>query len=170
MKKLSALAAFLFLALASGPLSAQLPEMPMGKWWKRPKVVESLHLTPDQQERMEEIFSRGRRSFVDLKAEVERRQIDVEELMAKKDSDPKKVSSAIDALDQARLRLGKARTMMVVEMKQILTAEQWQMILDRMEEWRRERMDDRRMRRFGPGGRPGPGGPPQTPAPRDPAE
>jgi Spy/CpxP family protein refolding chaperone len=150
------------------PAVAQVPDVPPGKWWKRPRLVEALHLTPDQQQRLEEIFARSRRGFVDLKAEVERRQIDVEELMAKKDSDAKKVASAIDALDQAKLRLGKARTMMIVEMRQILTAEQWQTILERLGEWRHERMDDRRQRRQGrgAGGAGGPGGPPA----REPAE
>jgi len=152
-------AAFVFLGAAL-PATAQIPEIPPGKWWKRPRVVESLHVTPDQQERLEEIFAKHRRSFVDLKADVERRQIDVEDLLAKKDSDPKKVSSAMDALDEARLRLGKARTMMIVEMKGVLTADQWQMILERMEEWRRERSERRGMgmRPGGRGGRPDRGG------------
>ena len=149
------------LAFAVGlPLSAQMPEIPVGKWWKRPRVVEMLKITSDQQERLEEIFSKNRRAFIDLKADVERRQIDVEELMAKKDADPKKISSAIDALDQARLRLGKARTMMIVEMKGILTADQWQVILDKTDEWKREREEGKAFpfRRRAPGGPAGPGG------------
>ncbi len=145
MKRSMLLLASLLFAGATLPLSAQMPEIPPGKWWKRPRLVESLRLTPDQQERLEEIFAKHRRSFVDLKADVERRQIDVEELLAKKDSDPKKVAGAMDALDEARLRLGKSRTMMIVEMKGVLTAEQWQMILDRIEEWRRERVEKRGM-------------------------
>lgn len=150
-------AGFLFtICLAAHPLNAQMPEIPGGKWWKRPRVVEMLHLTPDQQERMEEIFSKNRRIFIDLKADVERRQIDVEELITKKDSETKKVSSAIDALDQARLRLGKARTMMIIEMKGILSAEQWQAILDKSEDWKRERGEGMRRRRMDGMG-PGPG-------------
>ncbi len=147
--------------LAPLSLAAQMPDIPLGKWWKRPRVVEALHLTAEQQDRLEEIFSKNRRQFIDLRADVERRSVDVEEVMARKDSDPKKAAAAIEALEQAKARLGKARIMMVVEMKGILTAEQWQQILERREEWRAERLLDRRGAR-GPGrdtpppGRPAP--------------
>jgi len=141
-------------ALTALPALAQLPDVPMGKWWKRPRIVEQLKIQPDQQERLEEIFSKNRRAFIDLKADVDRRAVDLEELMAKKDTEPKKISTAVEALEQAKSRLGKARTMMVVDMKQVLSAEQWQTILDLRSQWRDERGDDRRLPRRGPQARP----------------
>lgn len=143
MKVRLALAAALGVALAVPALS-QMPETPPGKWWKKPRVIQLLKLTSDQQEKLEEIFARNRRSFVDLKAEVEKTQIDVEELVAKKDADPKKVSAAVDALEQARMKLRKSMTMMFLEQKAVLTQPQWTLILERRDEWRRERIEDRR--------------------------
>ena len=137
------IAAALGAALAL-PLSAQMPETPPGKWWKRPRVVQLLKITPEQQDRLEEIFSRNRKSFVDLKADVEKNQIDVEELVAKKDSDPKKVSAAVDSLEQSRMKLRKSMTMMFLEQRSVLTQQQWQQFLERRDEWRRERTEDRR--------------------------
>jgi Spy/CpxP family protein refolding chaperone len=158
----------------TGTAAAQMPEAPPGKWWKRPRIAELLKLAPEQQDRLEAIFLKSRRNFVDLKADVERRQIDVEELLTRKDSDAKKTSQAIDALEQARLRLRKAATMMFLEQKDVLTTAQWQTIVDRREEWRRERQDERRMQRQGPGvgppagpGRRSPGGVDPAPPPRD---
>jgi Spy/CpxP family protein refolding chaperone len=136
----AALGAALFL-----PLSAQLPETPPGKWWKRPRVVQLLKLTPEQQDKLEEIFSRNRKAFVDLKADVEKNQIDVEELVSKKDSDPKKVSAVVDALEQSRMKLRKSMTMMFLEQRSVLTQVQWQQFLEQRDEWRRERSEDRRM-------------------------
>ncbi len=124
--------------------SAQMPEAPPGKWWKRPAIVRGLNLTPEQQGKLEDIFSRRRREFVDLKADVERRQIDVEELVSAKDSDSKKVVASVDALEQSRLRLRKTATMMFLEQKDVLSAGQWQQILTRRDEWRRERQMERR--------------------------
>lgn len=156
--------------------SAQMPEVPPGKWWKRPRVVESLALTAEQQEKLEATFAKNRRAFIDLKADVEKRQLDLEELLTKKGTDSKKISDATDALEQSRGRLGKARMMMIVEMKTILTEEQWKKILDAREQWKREGSEDRRNRmdrmpghRYG--GPPSPGGPapaPGTPAPEGP--
>jgi Spy/CpxP family protein refolding chaperone len=138
-----ALAAALGAALALSAV-AQMPETPPGKWWKRPRVVQLLNLSTEQQEKLEEVFSRNRRSFVDLKAEVEKNQIDVEELMAKKDSDPKRISAAVDGLEQSRAKLRKAMTMMFLEQRAVLTQQQWTQFLDRRDEWRRERSEDRR--------------------------
>jgi Spy/CpxP family protein refolding chaperone len=152
------LAAGSFVFLAAAPLrpaEAQMPEAPPGKWWKRPRIVQLLGLTADQQTKLEDIFSRRRREFVDLKADVEHRQIDVDELVTKKDSDPRKTSAAVDALEQSRLKLRKAFTMMFLEQKDILTAAQWQQVLDRREEWRRLRLMERR---GAAGSEPSPGG------------
>jgi Spy/CpxP family protein refolding chaperone len=173
---LAALPAAFLLVL---PANAQMVEMPAGKWWKRPKVVETLQVTAEQQQRLDEVFSKNRRAFVDLKADVERRTIDLEELLAARDVDPKKVAAASDSLEQARGRLGKARTMMVVEMRGILTEAQWKQILDRRDQWRSERETEMRKRiragRMGAGpqaGRPGAapqaGGPPPGELPDEP--
>ncbi|HQQ78841.1 MAG TPA: periplasmic heavy metal sensor [Thermoanaerobaculia bacterium] len=161
-----ALAAALGAALALPALS-QMPETPPGKWWKRPRVVQMLKLTPEQQEKLEEIFARNRKSFVDLKADVEKNQIDVEELVAKKDADPKKVSSAVDALEQSRMRLRKSVTMMFLEQKAVLTSQQWSVLLERRDEWRRERGEERRrgeMERRGDMSPDGAPAPPRSPA------
>ncbi len=166
MRMRLALAAALGAALALPALS-QMPETPPGKWWKRPRVVQMLKLTPEQQEKLEEIFARNRKSFVDLKADVEKNQIDVEELVAKKDADPKKVSSAVDALEQSRMRLRKSVTMMFLEQKAVLTSQQWSVLLERRDEWRRERGEERRrgeMERRGDMSPDGAPAPPRSPA------
>jgi Spy/CpxP family protein refolding chaperone len=149
----------------SASARAQMPEIPPGKWWKRPAIVQKLALTADQQEKLEEIFAKNRRAFVDFKADVDLKQIDVEELMAKKDSDPKKVAAALDASEQAKSKLRKAMSMMVLDMRGVLTDKQWQQILERRDEWRQERQQELRERMRGRGRRGGPGGPPEDPPP-----
>ena len=157
MRRALVLSTLLGAALAALPAPAQMLEMPPGKWWKRPAVVEALKLAPEQQQRLEEVFSKNRRTFVDLKADVDRRTIDLEDLLAAREVEPRKVAAASEALEQARARLGKARTMMVVEMRGVLTGDQWATIVDRREEFRAERRAEVR-RRFADrrnGGRPG---------------
>jgi Spy/CpxP family protein refolding chaperone len=158
------LAAAVFVPAAA---PAQMPDVPPGKWWKRPAIVEQLGLTPEQQEKLDAILAKNRRGFVDLKADVEKKQLDVEELMAKKDSDPKKVATAVDALGESRGRLRKAALMMVLEMRGVLTDAQWKTVVERREQWREERRDQMRERRPGRG-RFGAPGPPETPPPAPP--
>ncbi len=137
------LTGFFAIGLATPPLSAQMPEVPPGKWWKRPRVVQILKLQPEQQERLDTIFARNRRSFIDLKADLEKRQIDLEDLLNKKESDAKKVAAASEAVEEARGRLRRAWTMMFVEMRDVLTNEQWRTFLAKTEDWRRERREER---------------------------
>ena len=161
--------AALFLAVVSAvPAAAQMLEMPGGKWWKRPAFVEALKLSADQQERLDEVFLKNRRAFVDLKADVDRRTIDLEDLLESRDVEPRKVGAASEALEQARGRLGKARTMMVVDMRGILTEAQWKQIVDRRDQWRAEREGEMRKRfnRQRDTARPGGARPGQAPAPR----
>ena len=176
LRRAPAALAALLLAAAAAPAFAQLPEMPLGKWWKRPRIVERLKLKPEQQERLDEIFAKNRRAFIDLKADVDRRAVDLDELLAKKESDPARIAAATDALEQAKGRLGKTRTMMIVEMKGVLSDEQWQTIVELRDDWRRERAEERRTGAAGPPrrlpGRPAEKGtplpaPPSAQTPRD---
>ncbi len=168
VKRLGPIFALIAAAALARTSYGQMPEGPPGKWWKRPAIVRQLNLSSEQQGKLEDIFSRRRREFVDLKADVERRQIDVEELVTAKDSDPKKVSASVDALEQSRLKLRKAATMMFLEQKDVLSAAQWQQVLARREEWRKERQMERR---GGDGSeRPGPGARRERVAPRVPGE
>ena len=154
-------------ALLAAAAPAQMSGVPPGKWWKRPAIVRELGLSAEQQEKLDAILAKNRRVFIDLKADVERKQLDVEELMAKKDSDPKKVAAAIDALGDSRARLRKAALLMVLEMRGVLTDAQWKTVVERREQWREERRDQ--MREWRPG-RGGPGGPrpPETHPPAAP--
>ncbi len=166
-----AVLAVLLLAVSAAPAFAQLPDMPMGKWWKRPKVVERLKIKPEQQERLDEIFGKNRRAFIDLKADVDRRAVDLDELLAKKDTEPARIVAATDSLEQAKARLGKTRTLMIVEMKGVLSDEQWQRILELRDEWRKERAEEHRgggggWFRGASAGRGDKGSPAPTPAPQ----
>jgi Spy/CpxP family protein refolding chaperone len=156
------LAAAAFLA---GVAPAQMFDAPPGKWWKRPAIVRELELTPEQQDRLDAILAKNRRDFVDLKADVEKKQLDVEELMSRKDSDPKKVTAAIDAVEQSRAKLRKATSLMILEMRGVLTDAQWKKVVERREQWRLERRDQLREGRAGRAGPGGPAHPPEMPPP-----
>jgi len=173
VRRLASISSVLAAVVLAWPAAAQMPEGPPGKWWKRPAIVQTLNLSLEQQSKLEDVFSRRRREFVDLKADVERRQIDVEELVAAKDSDPKKVAASVDAMEQSRLKLRKAVTMMFLEQKDVLSGAQWQQFLDRRDEWRKERQMEKRGAGADGGsgfGRLAPGAGRQRLAPRPPVE
>ncbi|MFH1176369.1 MAG: periplasmic heavy metal sensor [Acidobacteriota bacterium] len=110
---------------AAGTVWGQPLQFPPGKWWERPRVVEELALTQEQRSKLDAVTMEHARTMVDLKAAVEKAELD---LRAAADSDPfdaARVRGAFGALQQARARLEGERFEMLLEVRQVLTTEQW---------------------------------------------
>ncbi len=118
---------------------------PMGMWWKNPTVVQRLSLTADQTKKMDDIFQQSRLQLIDLKANVEKQQVMLEPLLSANPLDTNKAMVQIDKVAQARADLEKANAKMLLNIRAVLTPDQWTKLRDRQ---------------FGgPGGQGGPGGP-----------
>ena len=84
MKKLAAGAwTILFSLSCAGAALAQagMKEMPPGKWWTNRRLINELQLTADQQSDIEAQWMQRRRSLIDLETELNRRQLDLVELL-----------------------------------------------------------------------------------------
>lgn len=134
------LAAVLLFASTASPLLA-LPEMPEGKWWKRPRIAAEIDLSPEQEERIENIFSKARPRLIDLKANLEKRQGELEDMLSETNADRAKVAARIEAVEDARAELQKARILMLLDIKQVLRPEQWEKLVRMHQEMRRERRE-----------------------------
>ena len=135
--------------LAAGPFS-------------NPKVVKALNLSPEQQQRLEGLRYQQRKEAVDLRRDMELKRLDIERELDKDTPDTAAVDRLLDEQGVLRTKMGKAKIHQMLEMKKILTPEQWSKVKDRMQERRAERMENRRGRGgLGRGGRQGmaPGGP-----------
>lgn len=113
--------------------------VPMGRWWERPKVVEQLNLTADQTQRLEAITLDQASTMVDLKGAVEKAEIDVR---AASDAEPfnaKRVRGAFGVLLQARTKLETQRFEMLLQTREVLTADQWRNLRDLLRERRMEK-------------------------------
>jgi Spy/CpxP family protein refolding chaperone len=95
-----------------------------GKFWKKSDVRKALHLTDDEVQSFDRIFARDQNKLKDLKADVERRRDALDALLVSDAADEQKVLDQVDLVEQARAKLGKARAMMVLEMRKVMTAEQ----------------------------------------------
>ena len=136
------LAALALVLAAAGPLTAA-PEMPDGKWWKRPRFAAEIHLTPEQSRDIEKIFVQARTRLIDLKADLEKKQLTLQSSMDDRTVDRKAVERQIEAVETARAELQKARALMILDMKQVLKPEQWER-LRQMQLEMRERRQERR--------------------------
>ena len=138
------------LAFAAAAASGPVDGMPEGKWWKNPRVAAALRLTDPQVDQIEKIFLRVRPQLIDLRGDLEKKRLTQNSLIEGPNVKTDEAAKAIDATEQARSRLEKARAMMFLEIRQVLSPEQRQKLLERREEMRERRQD--RLRRLRPGG------------------
>ena len=140
MKRTVLFAAGLLLVLGTALGQQGLGE---GKWWKRPRVVQALGLTAAQSSELEKIFAKSRPKLIDLKADLEKRQFAYEQAMSADKVDRADIETKIEAREQARASLQKELSLMELDMKQVLTPEQREKIMQFREE-NRQRLQERR--------------------------
>lgn len=136
------LAALVLLAAAAAPALAA-PDVPDGKWWKRPRIASEIHLTPEQSREIETIFVRARTKLIDLKADLEKKQLALQSSMDDQAADRKIVEKQVEAVENARAELQKTRALMILDMKQVLKPEQWERLRQMQQEMRERRMERR---------------------------
>lgn len=163
-------AAFALFLLAAGTVGAQpappgpppqRPHRPMdgpaGKWWDRPEMVKRLEITPEQQKQIEAVFQQSRPHLIDLRANLEKEEVQMGDFMRGPQLDDAKILPAIDRIAQARAELEKANARLMLAVRHALTPEQWRKLND----------DDLRPRREGPPPAERRGPPRDPPPPRE---
>ena len=95
-----------------------------GKFWKREEVRRELELTEDEVGHLEQILARSRQALVDLKADVKKKRADLDALLADDRADNARILAQVDLLEHARANLGKARVIMLLAMRNVLTPAQ----------------------------------------------
>lgn len=112
------LSAFVALALGAATF-AQAP-------WANPKVVQELGLTAQQQQQLQDMRYKHQREMIDLRRDMEIKELALKEEMSKDQPNEAAVDKAIDAAAQSRSTMEKARFRHMQEARAILTPEQWQ--------------------------------------------
>ena len=136
-----------------GPMHAGMGMgMGFGTWWKNSETVAKLQLTDDQVKKIEAAFYNHRLKLVDLRADLEKQELQLHPLLDADQPDEQKVAVQIDQITMARGRLEKENAMMMLGMRRVLTVDQWKK-LQTMRDERRPGMGPGR-RGFGPGREP----------------
>ncbi|HYS53269.1 MAG TPA: periplasmic heavy metal sensor [Thermoanaerobaculia bacterium] len=111
-------------------------QLPPGKWWRRPEIVQSLNLSDEQQDRLESIFRASAIDLIDLKADVDKAAIALRGELDRPQLDRAAIHRIGVRLSEGRGRLFDRELMMLIEMRSVLTEPQWNRMrneLDRIE-------------------------------------
>lgn len=103
---------------------AQLPRA-FYAWWSSP-VAKDMNLSPGQRQQIRNIVQEYRNHLIDVKAQVEKAEGDLEFQFEQETVDTRKANEAIIRLAAARSELTKSLTEMSLKLRVILTQQQWQ--------------------------------------------
>ncbi len=106
----------------------------LGAWWKNSEIVSQLQLSDDQVKNIEQAFLEHRLKLVDLRADLEKQELQLGPLLDADRPDEQKVAAQIDRVTSARGRLEKENAMMMLAIRRVLTVDQWK----KLQTFRRE--------------------------------
>jgi protein CpxP len=101
-----------------------------GKWWNNPAIVEKLKLTDDQRKAMDAILLQHREKLIDLRANLEKAELEMEPMMRSDQPNESALMAQIDKVAQARAELEKANARFLFALRAKLSPEQWKKVQD----------------------------------------
>ncbi|MGH9591304.1 MAG: Spy/CpxP family protein refolding chaperone [Terracidiphilus sp.] len=146
-----------------------------GRFWDNPRIASTLKITQDQQKEMDDVLFQHREKLIDLRASLQKAELDMEPLMDADEPNRAGIETQIDKVVAARAALEKANSNFLLDIRMKLTPDQWKQIKSfRAEGGRRDMRRDwghggQRMRMHGPNGPSGGPTPQSKPAPQYPS-
>ncbi|MBM3777274.1 MAG: periplasmic heavy metal sensor [Acidimicrobiia bacterium] len=97
---------------------------PRGRWWQDGTVQREIGLTADQSTRIEGLFQEALPVLRRGKRQLDAAERDLARLIESDDSSESMLVQQVDAVEAARAAMNKTRTLMLLRMRRVLSAEQ----------------------------------------------
>jgi Spy/CpxP family protein refolding chaperone len=98
------------------------------KFWNNSEIATKINLTDQQKQQLETTFTNFRLKLIDQRAAVEREEVKLEPLVQADKLDEGAITRQIDALISARGQLERTTAMMGVDIRKVLSTEQWKQL------------------------------------------
>ena len=118
------------------------PQGDHGRWWNNPKVIDALKLTDAQRKEMDATMLAHRERLVDLHANLQKAELEMEPLMGDDQPNEAKILAEIDKIAAARAELEKANARFLLGIRAKLTPDQWK-ALKQLQADRQKHMQER---------------------------
>ncbi|HEY2829050.1 MAG TPA: periplasmic heavy metal sensor [Thermoanaerobaculia bacterium] len=119
------------IAAFAGSAFAQLPP---GKWWRRPEVINRLELSAEQQDRLDGIFRASASDLIDRRGAVEKENIALRGELDQQQLNRTNIQHIAGRLNEARGRLFQRELGMLVDMRAVLSDQQWNRMRTELEQ------------------------------------
>lgn len=130
---------FSILLLVAGTVCAQ--NRANFPWWNSP-VVREIGLSPQQSQRIRSIVRSYRNRLLDARNNALKAEGDLEDIMNSPEVDPNQTKSVIDHVASARAASSHVFLEMSVQLRSVLTLDQWRELVKRWGEMQRRKPSD----------------------------
>lgn len=134
-------AAMLALFALAAPAVAQ-PRVTTFAWWSNQALVKDLNLTPEQRERIRVIVRSYRDRLFDARNAVQKADAELEDMMSDATVDPAAAKPVIERLASGRAQATRLITEMSVQLRSVLSVEQWRQLVRQWRETQKQRLAD----------------------------
>jgi len=110
--------------LLSGSVFGQMPKS-LYAWWSKPVIARQLNLTNVQRQQIRATVLQFRPHLIDIRAEVNKAEIDLEAQFDHDPVDQTKANQSIERLIAARADLTRTLSQMSLKLRTVLTDQQW---------------------------------------------
>lgn len=117
---------FLIAVLATGFAYAQ-PPRGFFPWWDRP-IAKDLNLTDTQSRQIRSTIRDYRSKLIDARASLEKAELELQNAFEEDSVDTARANQAIENLAKARENLTRTVSQMALQLRLVLTPEQWQQV------------------------------------------
>jgi Spy/CpxP family protein refolding chaperone len=135
----------------------------MGKWWQDSETAKKLQLSENQITQLDQTFLDHRLKLIDYGADMAKQDLKLQALLDADVPNEGQINSQVDQVLAARGKLERENTMMNLDLRKVLSLEQWR----QLKAIRAERGPGGNtfFYKFSSGGPGGPGAPPLPPLP-----
>ncbi|MDY6879950.1 MAG: hypothetical protein V2J25_15355 [Desulfatiglans sp.] len=100
-------------------------DMPAGKWWKNPRVIEHLQLSVNDMERLDQAFFNSRKNLIKLKSVLDMERLQLDNLLENEHLDEGLTIEAYRRVEKARTELAMEQFLFILETRKILGYERF---------------------------------------------
>lgn len=118
---------------------AQAQNLPPGKWWQRPEIIQELQLTNEQQDRLDEIFRGAADGLIDARAAIDKLHVQIRGELDRPQVRKAELLKLADQLSDARGKLFSRELEMLIDMRAVLNQQQWTRMRRHLDERREDR-------------------------------
>jgi Spy/CpxP family protein refolding chaperone len=122
-----------------GEGSREAMGLPPVKWWKMPRIAEKLALTQEEVEKMEGLYREHRLRTIDLRGEVEKKRLQLEEVVESSPFNGATCIESFEELQEAHNRMALERFKFLLQVREILGLDRFQQLKEEFRQFRMKR-------------------------------